>query len=229
MVIHHPKTVEEAVKLRHEIDSSCYLSGGTEVLRLNSSIPADCALIDISPLLDSSIIEKDDYVYIGSGATLQMIKESALVPDFIREAASFCSSFEKRNSATAAGNIALRSDDSYMLASLVAAEAELVIECHSGEKIKPITVYIAKNCKAVIKYIRVPAGRKGWSKKFALTASSHAALIAASSEGNYALSVSGSAFCYGKDKDLYRNMEFADNLQGSAEYKKYLASTVFES
>lgn len=228
MIIHQPKSIEEAVKLRHDIENSSYLAGGTEVLRLGSSIDPDAELIDITKLVDRSIFEKDGKVYIGGGATLQAIKASCIVPGFIRDAAAFCSSFEKRNSATVGGNVALKREDSYMLSSLVAAEADVVIQCHSGEKVKPLSTYIEKNCKGIIKYVVIPASRKGWSKKISLTSSSHAILIASESEGNYALSVSGSAFAYGKDENLYKAMEFRSDLRGSAEYKKYLASVVFE-
>lgn len=228
MVIHQVKSIEEAVKLRHEIENSAYLAGGTEVLRLNSSVDCNAELIDISSLLDGSIAVCDSKLTIGAGATLQSIKECELVPEFIRNAAAFCASFEKRNMATIGGNIALKRDDSYMLASLLAAEAEVVIECHSGEKVKPLSVYIEKKCKGVIKCIRINADRKGWSKKIAITSSAHATLIAAESEGVYAISAAGSPVAFGKDKELYKSIEFKSNLAGSAEYKKYLASVVFE-
>lgn len=228
MVIHQAKTLEEAVKLRHEIENSAYLAGGTEVLRLNSSVDSSAELIDISALLDASISIDGDKLIIGAGATLQSIKECELVPEFIKDAAAFCSSFEKRNMATIGGNVALKRDDSYMLAALLAAEAEVVIECHAGEKVKPLSVYISKNCKGVVKAIRIAAGRKGWAKKIAITSSSHATLIAAESEGMYAISASGSPVAFGKDREIYKNIEFVSDLRGSAEYKKYLASVIFE-
>lgn len=228
MVIHQPGTLKEAVKLRHEIENSSYLAGGTEVLRLGSSIDSNAELIDINALLDKSIAERDGKIFIGGGASLQSIKDSEILPDFIKNAASFCSSFEKRNSATIGGNIALKRDDSYMLAALVAAEAEVIIECHAGEKIKPISVYIEKACKGVVKYIVIPSGRKGWSKKIAISSASRAILIAAESEGVYALSVSGSPLAFSKDKDLYKSIEYKSDYRASAEYKKYLASVVFD-
>ena len=103
MVIHQAKTLEEAVKLRHEIENSAYLAGGTEVLRLNSSVDSSAELIDISALLDASISIDGDKLIIGAGATLQSIKECELVPEFIKDAAAFCSSLlSKSNSETAA-------------------------------------------------------------------------------------------------------------------------------
>ena len=68
MVIHQAKTLEEAVKLRHEIENSAYLAGGTEVLRLNSSVDSNAELIDISVLLDASISIDGDKLIIGAGA-----------------------------------------------------------------------------------------------------------------------------------------------------------------
>ncbi len=228
MVIHKPKTAFEATKLRHSITNSAYLAGGTEDLRLNSSIAKDTELIDINGLGFDDISIQGEKLYIGARATLQDIKECELVPVFIREAAAFCTSFERRNAATIGGNIATKREDSYMLSSLVAANAELILVCHEGEKRKSLSEYISKPlCRGLIKYFIIDKSRVGWSKRIALSSASHATRIASHSEDIYALSISGSKFKFGTNLDLYKEMEFSDDLTGSAEYKKYLASVVF--
>lgn len=228
MVIHRPKTLQEAIKLRHDIPASVYLAGGTEILRLNSSVPAQTELIDINGLCMSGIKLDGDYVVIGGLAVLQDLATSDLVPGFLAKSATFCSSFEKRNAATVAGNIALKRQDSYLIPALVAAEAELVVEGKDGERQMPISEYLEMSgCKGIIKEVRVRRDRKGWAKKIAHTSSSHATMIAASSEGLYALEVSASGLVYGKTPDLYKDMVFNDDLSGSAEYKRYLASVIF--
>ena len=73
----------------------------------------------------------------------------------------------------------------------------------------------------------IDKNRTGWVKRFGNTSSSHATLIAAESNGIYALSVSGSSFAYGTAPNLSEQMTFVDDLTGSAAYKKYLASIVF--
>lgn len=229
MVIHHPKTALEAVQLRKaNADTSVYLAGGTDDLRLNgAAVGKD--LIDINGLDEKydTITVKDGKVWIGARCTLQQVVESELVPVFIREAAGFCASFVRRSSATIGGNVALRREDSYMAAALTAADAVLDTVTPHGEEMKPIGEYLQSTCKRFIRNIVVDQDRTGWVKRFGNTSASHAALIAAESSGIYALSVSGTPFTYGNTADLAKDMIFADDVTGSAEYKKYLAQTVF--
>ena len=229
MVIYHPKTAQEAVMLRKEkADTAVYFAGGTDDLRLGGAAEGK-DLIDINGLDEAydTITLQDGKVWIGSRCTLQQVLESAIVPEFIREAAGFCSSFARRNSATIGGNVALRRQDSYMAAALTAAQAVLVSTTPHGESEKPIGEYLQSQCKRFIRYIVVDADRPGTVRRFGNTSASHAALIAAQSKDIYALSVSGSDFAYGNTPDLYQSMTFTDDLTGSAEYKKYLAQTVF--
>ncbi len=78
-----------------------------------------------------------------------------------------------------------------------------------------------------MKYFIIDKSRQGWVKRIARSSSSHSTLIASHSASVYALSASGSHFEFGDTPDLYKNMEFKDDLTGSAEYKKYLASVIF--
>lgn len=228
MIIHHPRTAAEAVGLRRaNPDTTAYLAGGTDDLRLGGAAEGK-DLIDINALGFDTIEVRDGKLYIGSRVTLQQLIESDLVPCFIREAAKFCASFAKRNSATVGGNLGLRRDDSYLGAALCAAEAELLCMSGEGEKQKKIFEYLNSECKCLIEYIIIDKDRKGWIKRFGNTSSSHATLIGAESNGTYALSVHGSGFACGKSPDLYESLEYCDDLTGGADYKKYLAKTVFE-
>ena len=96
-----------------------------------------------------------------------------------------------------------------------------------GEKEEKVYDYLKGACKCLLQYVVIDKDRQGWVKRFGNTSSSHAALIAAVSGDTYALSVKGSALACGNTPDLYETMEFCDDLTGSAEYKKYLAKTVF--
>ena len=229
MTIYYPKTALEAVLLRKDnADTAVYLAGGTDDLRLGGGAEGK-DLIDINGLDEKydTITEKNGKVWIGSRCTLQQVVESELVPAFIREAAAFCASFSRRNSATIGGNVALRRQDSYTAAALTAAEAVLVSTTPHGENEKPVGEYLQSQCKRFIRYIVVEKDRKGTVKRFGNTSASHAALIAAESSGVYALSVSGSDFAYGNSPELAKTMVFTDDITGSAAYKKYLAETVF--
>ncbi|MBQ0038291.1 MAG: FAD binding domain-containing protein [Clostridiales bacterium] len=229
MTIHHPKTALEAVTLRKKLaDTAVYLSGGTDDLRLGGSAEGK-ELIDINGLDEKfdTITVREGKVWIGARCTLQQIVKSELIPAFIRESAAFCASFARRNSATIGGNVALRRSDSYMAAALTAAEAVLDTITPHGEEEKAIGEYLKSDCKCLIRYIVVDQSRTGFVKRFGNTSSSHAALIAAHSGNVYALSVSGSVFAYGSSPELGKSMTFADDITGSAAYKKYLAETVF--
>ena len=227
MVIHRPQTAAEAVQLRYaNPDNTAYLAGGTDDLRLGGAAEGK-ELIDINALGFDTIEEKNGKIYVGSRVSLQKLIESDLIPAFIKEAAKFCASFVKRNSATVGGNLALRRDDSYLAAALCAADAKLIALGANGEKEENVYDYLKGECKCLLEYIVIDKEREGWVKRFGNTVSSHAALIAAESGGIYALSVKGSSLACGNTPELYETMEFCDDLAGSAEYKKYLAKTVF--
>ena len=123
MNIYHPQTPLEAVKLRKEnAETAVYLAGGTDDLRLGGAAEGK-DLIDINALGMDKIEICGDKLCIGARCTLQDLAECDLVPDFIREAAYFCSSLARRNAATVGGNLGLRRDDSYLAAVLTASEA----------------------------------------------------------------------------------------------------------
>ena len=141
-MIYHPRTPQEAVNLRKEhADTAVYLAGGTDDLRLGGAAEGK-DLIDITGFDFNTITEKDGKVYIGALCTLQDVIESELVPAFIREAAGFCASFAKRNSATVGGNLGLRRSDSYLAAALTAADAVLKSITPHGEQDKPVGEYL---------------------------------------------------------------------------------------
>ena len=146
-MIYHPRTPQEAVNLRKEhADTAVYLAGGTDDLRLGGAAEGK-DLIDITGFDFNTITEKDGKVYIGALCTLQDVSESELVPAFIREAAGFCASFAKRNSATVGGNLGLRRSDSYLAAALTAADAVLKSITPHGEQDKPVGEYLQSRGK----------------------------------------------------------------------------------
>lgn len=227
MKIYHPQTPLEAVMLRKEnAATAVYLAGGTDDLRLGGAAEGK-DLIDINHLGMDKIEIKGEKLCIGSRCTLQEIAESELVPAFIREAARFCSSFARRNAATIGGNLGLRRDDSYLAAALTAADAVLLRMTPHGENEKKIGEYLQSSCKALIMAVVIDKNRTGRVKRFGNTAASHAAVIAAESEGIYALSIHGSGLAYGDSPAIAEALTYTDDITGSAEYKKYLAKIAF--
>lgn len=224
MVIYHPQTKEEAVKLREENVDSVYLAGGTDDLRLNGGTDRKTALIDINPLIESGIEDTGDGVIrIGAGTTFQEMIDSPLVPEVVKKACSFNASFVKRNASTVGGNIALGRDDSYLLALFTAYGVTL--STSSGDM--AVEEYGAGKSKAVITSLLLDTKKKAWVKRFGLASTSHATLIAAVAGDRYALSVKGSALVWGDSPDIWEKALYVSDITGSAEYKKYLAQTVF--
>ena len=213
--------------LRKSIPQSVYLLGGTDVLRLGGKAE-ECEVIDINGLVPSRIVMRDDHMLeIGGAATLQDLLESPLVPSVVKEAARLCASFEKRNSATVGGNIGARRDDSYLGALFAAMGVTMHTLCSRGEEDISVREYFPTQCRRLILSFVLDTKKKAWIRRFGNTSSSHAVLIAAESEGTYALSVKGSGLCVGENSDIYKDVEYVSDMFGSAEYKRYLASTVF--
>ena len=227
MNITKPGTAQEAVELRRDLkDKAVYLAGGTDDLRLGGAAEGK-ELIDINGLVPKTIEIKDGKLSIGALATFNELIANPLVPDFVKEAARFCASFAKRNSATVGGNLGLRRDDGYLAAAMMAAEAVLICLTPDGEKETPVCEYLTGDCRCLIERVVIDADRSGWIKRFGNTSSSHATLIAAESKGVYALSVHGGGFACGASPEIAKELDYVDDLTGGAAYKKYLAETVF--
>ena len=99
-----------------------FLSGGTEILRLNTGVDKNSPLIDILPLLSDEIRKEGDSVLIGASATFALLLSSPGVPDYLKEALCYMPSPQLRNQATIGGNIASWRDDSFLIPTLASAE-----------------------------------------------------------------------------------------------------------
>ena len=229
MVVYHPQTKKEAVEMRVGNENSRYLAGGTDDLRLGGDADRDTILIDVNPLLERGITDMGNgIIKVGALTTFNEMIDSPLVPNVIKEACRFNASFARRNSATVGGNIALKRDDSYLLALFVALGVTFnstTLHC-DGEK--STEEYAKSKCKRLIDYFLIDTKKKAWVKRFGLSSTTHAALIAAvADDEKYALSVHGSAFISGSSPDIWKDIKYVSDITGSAEYKEYLAKTVF--
>ena len=166
------KSMEEAYRLRRDLPEARYVSGGTEVLRLNGSVPDATALIDVSAFLSPEIEKKHDAIIIGAGATFQDIIDSPVIPLWLKEACGYMSSLALRMQATIGGNIA----------------------------------------------------RLGVSSaRFSRTAASHSAVNMALSKRGLFSAVKGGGIFFSLEEAL--GADIADDITGSAQYKKYLIRT----
>lgn len=228
MTIYRPQSAFEAVKLRKANLNSVYLAGATDCLRLGGAVDKDTVFIDINGLVEKGITDcGDGIIRVGALTTFTDMIESPLVPSVIKEACRFSSSFEKRNAQTVGGNIGLRRSDSYLMAIF----AVMGVTFHSitphGEEDKSVVEYANTQCRRLITYFLIDTKKIAHVRRFGLTSTSHATLIAAEYNGLYALSVSGSPFVCGTSADIWKEVDYKDDITGSKEYKEYLAKTVF--
>lgn len=229
MVVYHPQTKKEAVRMRVENENSRYLAGGTDDLRLGGDTDKETILIDINPLLERGISDMGNgLIKVGALTTFNEMVSSPLVPEVIKEACRYNASFTRRNSATVGGNIALKRSDSYLLALFVALGVTFNSTTLHCESEKSVEEYAQSKCKRLIEYFVIDTKKTAWVKRFGLSSTTHAALIAAVADNRrYALSVHGSAFVSGDSPEIWKDVKYTSDITGSAEYKEYLAKTVF--
>ena len=194
-----------------------FLSGGTEILRLNTGVDKNSPLIDILPLLSDEIRKEGDSVLIGASATFALLLSSPVVPDYLKEALCYMPSPQLRNQATIGGNIASWRDDSFLIPTLSASGAELTVVSSDGEK-KRMSIKDYGLKRGLILSVSIPASAEVRNFRESLTSHSHAVVTASFGEGEcYAVKGSGIFFSY-------EELKFNDDMFGSASYKSYLAT-----
>lgn len=169
--------------------SNVYLAGGTEVMRLGSSVNGK-AFVSVRKARDMHKISatKTKFTF-GAACTFQELLGCDKTPDYLKEALLFMASRTRRNMATVGGNIVLRRDDSFLIPTLIAAGAEIHLMDKKGEETKVAIcdyVFDAKKYKDyLITKIAVPAdGAAVKSVRNTNTAQSHARLTVALSLKN---------------------------------------------
>ena len=194
-----------------------FLSGGTEILRLNTGVDKNSPLIDILPLLSDEIRKEGDSVLIGASATFALLLSSPVVPDYLKEALCYMPSPQLRNQATIGGNIASWRDDSFLIPTLSGSGAELTVVSSDGEK-KRMSIKDYGLKRGLILSVSIPASAEVRNFRESLTSHSHAVVTASFGEGEcYAVKGSGIFFSY-------EELKFNDDMFGSASYKSYLAT-----
>lgn len=137
---HRVSTVEEAIGLLQEYgDDAKLLAGGHSLLpamKLRLNRPAK--LIDISRITGLKYIREDgNYLVIGAGSTHNDIATSALVKGklpILAQAGSMIGDVQVRNWGTIGGSLAHADPAADWPASLLATEAEIVLQGKSGKR-----------------------------------------------------------------------------------------------
>lgn len=241
-------TLDEALELYSKNPETVrFLSGGTEVLRKDSGYEGS-DLVYILPLLDRSIQREGKSLIIGGGAVLQDIIDHPLSSEALKNGCRNAASRTLRCMATAAGNIAARRDDSYLIPLLAAYNAEILLMGHGKRTITlAMTSYlqdISNLHGTVITKIIIPdADLPVLQKRFSRSSQGKAAVTAAVSLGNE-LKVFASAYRtglvrlhkveeaaadHGNEQQIIQAVQACffpeDDISGTSSYKQYLAGT----
>ncbi len=199
-----------------------YLAGGTETLRLNSSVPECATLVDLSSVKDKTLAKADGLLTIGNGVTFQELIDSPEVPAALKESARNMASFALRNSATVCGNVATARDDSYLLSTLLCYDTMVFGVYGEEEFTLHLDEYLAEK-KGLILSIIVDTTIPVATKRIGLTSSSHAIVIVSASPTLYAAAVKGSGvFCAKSVTELLTLADAKTDMFGTKAYKEYL-------
>lgn len=212
-------------------------AGGTEIMRLGSEI-ASTKFVSLKNCGLDTIEEEDGFLKIGAMCTFTDLLKSPLVPNGLKEALRFNSSLQKRNMATIGGNIALHRDDSYLLSTLIAYNAEIEVAGKKGTR----PLFVLEDIdytKEFITYVYIDPKTTVFSARVANTEASHALLTAAvggDEKGEFIIA------CCIKDtsiasmladpityKGFTEGLSFSsDVVYGSKDYKRYITNTILD-
>lgn len=238
-----PASVEEAVSLKKKSGSkACYFGGGS---RINTSAHDFEVAISLEALNLNKIENGQNELVIGSQVTLQQLIDASDVAADIKDAAAHMASRNNRNLSTVGGDIASNIIDSVLIPCFMANSA-ILVTAEEGEI--SVDDYISQKKSSLILNVKVPkSDRKIAVKKVAIQ--SHAipvisvaigaslnsgkvsdAVVALSGlkDGVARLSAVENAWMSGTDKDTMEKIvaeavQFNADLQGSVEYKTYVA------
>ncbi|MCR5660992.1 MAG: FAD binding domain-containing protein [bacterium] len=143
-----PETIEEALRLRHEIADSVYIAGGAEVNSLywetaHKNIAQTA--ISVAGILDSSITKDNDGVHIGANAVIQDLLETSGVPRLLQAAARQFVSRNVRCVATIGGHVAIGMSCGNVICALTALDAIVETYDKNGAHQRKITDFLASH------------------------------------------------------------------------------------
>jgi len=148
-----PESVDEAVALRKSKIDGCWYAGGSYINNADNGDVCGTA-ISLERLNLTDISVEGDFLKIGASITLQVLIDTGIVPQILKDAAKQISIRNIRNAATIGGNIGARSPESSMIPILVALDAQL--DCAESGTIS-LETYISDSLQDLILYVRIPS------------------------------------------------------------------------
>lgn len=143
LAYHRPTTLEEALSLLGDRGPDdvprVVLAGGTDV----NAEPAAREVVDLQALGLDRIADEGDAVRLGAMVRLQDLVEHEAAPALLRDLARAEQPSALRTLATVGGTVAARSNESVLLAALLALDAEVTVVDASGASAVPIAELLA--------------------------------------------------------------------------------------
>lgn len=213
------KTLEEALNFINQ--GYCFYGGGTEINRLNSKVQVT-KVVALSFEKKPVYVESNMFV-MPLGTTFEDVVLSKDAPSYLKKAASFMASRPKREMASVAGNVYLHRCDSYLVSTLRAAKAQIVLDSNQELCICSYLKDFDSYKNRIIVAIKVPMKVKIASVRIANTLESHAVLTAAANADS---EVFASMKFWGLIENPEGDYAFKSDIYGSPEYKNYLLKTI---
>ncbi|MBU0755509.1 MAG: FAD binding domain-containing protein [Planctomycetes bacterium] len=191
---HAPESLAQASVLLNSLGSDVrVIAGGTDVLAdLKLGLITTGNLVSLASIDELKKIEmKKDGLWIGAMTTPNRIAASEIIQDAftaLADAGASMAGNQIRNLATLGGNICNAVPSADLPPSLLAAEAELLLATHNGERRLPVADFFLGPRKTAIRVgeilaaVFVPAMPKGTGtayKKFQLRGASALAVVGA--------------------------------------------------
>lgn len=153
-----PKTVQTAVQAKIEGGKHAhFLAGGTEILRLNSSVNQVATYISLAELGLSTIRAQGKSLVIGATVTLQELMDNPKVPDSLCQTMQDTLPRPIRNVATIGGNLAAKRRDSYLIPALLALQSTVQLVNLQGEKQEVnLLQYVERHMPGIIISVTIP-------------------------------------------------------------------------
>ncbi len=124
---YRPESVQQALELKRQFrEDAVYFAGGSKLNATPTQTRHKIA-IALAQLGLDRVNWRQGELHIGATMTLQCLRDTALIPQALREALGFVYSRHIRNQATLGGEIASAPKDSALLPVLLALSAKVVI------------------------------------------------------------------------------------------------------
>lgn len=162
-----PTSVEEAVALLAE-EGRTVIAGGTDLLVNPRYMVGVREVVDIRQLRLNYIREENGWLCIGAATTMRSVARhpviQALADGILARSAAVCGSPNIRNMATLAGNVAAALPSADTPPSLIALDAQAVLQGVQGTRIVPLDGFFTGPAKSArgrefIREVRIPLHR----------------------------------------------------------------------